>query len=111
MYEQPTFPYYPKPLPRSTAQKRVVHRKICYNTGMKNKPIAFRQSLFWDVDPKTIDPDKNAVYVIERILDFGDDSEVRWMWKYYDHALIRKVVHTSRVLQPPSRALWTLVFA
>jgi len=31
----------------------------------------FRQSLFWDVDPKTIDPEKNAKYVIERVLEFG----------------------------------------
>ena len=78
----------------------------------KEKPtIAFRQSLFWDVDPKTIDPEKNAVYVIERILDFGRDDELRWMTAYYPQSLIQKVVLTSRVLQPKSRALWELVFA
>ena len=80
--------------------------------GAKKKPIiAFRQSLFWDVDPKTIDPEKNAVYVIERILDFGRDDELRWMAAYYPQSLIQKVVRTSRVLQPKSRALWQLVFA
>lgn len=73
------------------------------------KRIAFRQSLFWDVDPKTIDPEKHARYIIERILDFGNDREVRWMWHYYPHSLIRDVVHGSRVLQPPTRALWTLL--
>lgn len=71
--------------------------------------IPFRQALFWDVDPKTIDPEKNAVYVIERILDFGDDSEVRWMWNYYDHTLIRRVVDTSRVLFPATRSFWILM--
>lgn len=35
--------------------------------------MRFRQSLFWDVDPKTIDPKKHAQYIIERILDFGYD--------------------------------------
>lgn len=73
--------------------------------------IVFRQALFWDVDPKTIDPEKNAVYVIERMLDFGTDDEMRWLVKYYPLSLIRKVVQTSRVLQPKSRALWELVFA
>ncbi len=73
--------------------------------------MKFRQSLFWDVDPKTIDPEKNAVYIIERILDFGDDKEVRWMWEYYQKDLIRKVVETSRVLLPKSRALWELLVA
>ncbi|MBI2623499.1 MAG: hypothetical protein HYW65_02895 [Candidatus Liptonbacteria bacterium] len=73
--------------------------------------MRFRQSLFWDVDPKTIDPKKHAVYVIERILDFGRDDELRWMAAYYPKSLIKKVVLTSRVLQPQSRALWKLVFA
>lgn len=73
--------------------------------------IVFRQSLFWDVDPKTIDPDKNAVYVIERILDFGNMEEIQWMAHYYPKDLIQKVVQTSRVLQRKSRALWEPVFA
>lgn len=77
----------------------------------KKPAIAFRQSLFWDVDPKTIDPEKNAVYIIERILDFGDDNEVRWMWNYYDHVLIRRVVDTSRGLFPATRSFWTLMLS
>lgn len=78
---------------------------------MKKEPIAFRQSLFWDVDPKTIDPEKNAVYVIERILDFGNDKEVKWVSSFYPRHLIRNVVATSRVLQRKSRALWEVVYA
>lgn len=71
----------------------------------------FRQSLFWDVDPKTIHPKRHARYIIERILDFGNDREVRWMWHYYDHALIRDITKTSRVIHPQSRSLWTLLTA
>ena len=74
-------------------------------------PIQFRQSLFWDVDPKNIDPEKNARYVIERILDFGNTEEVSWMSSYYPEELIRDVVKTSRVLQRKSRALWELIYA
>ena len=70
-----------------------------------------RQSLFWDVDPKTIDPEKHGRYIIERILDFGDDAEVRWVWRYYDHALIRDVVQRSRALFPETRSFWNLMFA
>lgn len=68
-----------------------------------------RRSLFWDVDPATVDPDKHAKYVIERILDFGRDEEVRWMWRYYSAALIRETVSTSRGISPQSRALWLLM--
>ncbi len=72
----------------------------------RKKTIIFRQSLFWDVDPKTIDPKKHARYIIERILDFGDDREAKWMYGYYPHALIRDVVRKSRVLHPQTKVLW-----
>ena len=73
-------------------------------------PIKFRQSLFWDVDPKTIDPEKNAQYIIERILEFGNDDEVRWMWSYYTHSLIKdRVEHSRGVLREKSKALWSLL--
>ncbi|OHA19036.1 MAG: hypothetical protein A3C08_03560 [Candidatus Taylorbacteria bacterium RIFCSPHIGHO2_02_FULL_47_18] len=78
---------------------------------MKNEQITFRQSLFWDVDPKTIDIEKNARYIIERILDFGDDNEVRWMWNRYNHALIRDVVDRSRGLFPATRSFWNLMLS
>ncbi len=78
-------------------------------TDKKPSQIEFRQALFWDVDPKTIDPEKNAVYVIERILDFGNDKEVKWMWDYYDHSRIGQVVNKSRVLHGSTKSFWELM--
>ncbi len=60
--------------------------------------MRFRRSLFWDVDPKTIDEKRHATYIIERILDFGNDDEVRWMWQTYSRRKIRSVAEKSRVL-------------
>jgi hypothetical protein len=68
-----------------------------------------RGSLFWDVDPKTIDVKKHAAYIIERVLEFGKDPEVRWVWQSYQPALLKKVVKNSRVLSPKTRSLWTLL--
>lgn len=76
----------------------------------KLKPMKFRQSLFWDVDPKTIDPKRHARYIIERVLDFGNEREVRWMASRYQPELIRDITAHSRVLDPKSRALWSLVW-
>ena len=70
--------------------------------------MTFRQSLFWDTDVSRIDTKKNAQYIIERILDFGRDDEVRWMWNFYDKSLLRQVVAKSRCLFPWTKALWTL---
>jgi len=65
-----------------------------------------RSSLFWDVDPKTIDPEKHARYIIERILEFGRDEEVKWLWVYYSHKLIGDIARNSRALRPRTQVLW-----
>ncbi len=71
--------------------------------------MEFRQTLFWDTDPRKIDPHKNAQYIIERIADFGRDDEVRWALTYYDKSLLRKVIAKSRCLRPSTKNLWTLM--
>jgi hypothetical protein len=71
--------------------------------------MIFRQSLFWDTDPHKIDLKKNARYVIERVMDFGRDSEVRWLWSSYDRSLMKDVVEKSRSLRPETKALWKLL--
>ena len=73
--------------------------------------IRFRQSLFWDVNPKAIDPQKHARYVIERILELGNDSEVSWMMHYYPPRTVKNTLERSRgVLHGKTKALWSLVY-
>ena len=83
------------------------------STAKDNQPkprIEFRQTLFWDVDPKTIDPEKNARYVIERILDLGDPEEVSWLFHYYPKSEIKRVMNLPRSqVQRKSKALWSLL--
>ena len=74
------------------------------------KVIKFRPELFWDVDAKTIDPKKHAQYIIERILDFGDLEEMRWIAHYYPRKLIIETMRESRVVDDKSKMLWSLVF-
>lgn len=71
--------------------------------------MKFRPTLFWDTDPKKIDPKKHAHYIIERIADFGNDKEARWALQYYEKKLLRKVVEKSRSLHPRTRNLWRLM--
>ncbi len=71
--------------------------------------MKFRQSLFWDTDPKRIDPKKNARYIIERILDFGEDKEVRWMWNFYNKKLLKETVERSRCLRAETKELWDIL--
>ncbi len=73
--------------------------------------IRFRRALFWDADPKAIDARRHARYIIERILDFGDEDEIRWVARTYSRKLIKDTIARSRVLHEKSRSLWKLVFA
>lgn len=72
--------------------------------------MKFRQSLFWDVDPKDIDVKKNARYIIERVLEFGEPNEVRWVFKTYSPRKIKQVLSLPRVqVNEKSKALWHLL--
>ena len=72
--------------------------------------MKLRQSLFWDVDPDTINPDKHASYIIERILDFGTKDEVRWLFQHYPRLKIAETLRSKRsTVLPKSRALWDLI--
>ena len=71
--------------------------------------MKFRQSLFWDTNPDKIDIQKNAQYIIERVLDLGNDAEVSWLWKTYDKSLLRDIVSKSRSLRSRSKTLWMLL--
>ena len=73
--------------------------------------IPSRRSLFWDTNPATLDVERHANYIIERILDYGTDEEVRWMYRAYPRELIHDVVERSRVLRPETRPLWKQLLA
>jgi len=69
--------------------------------------MKLRQTLFWDTNLANIDLQKNARYVIERVMDFGNDEEVRWIWNLYDKSLMLDIAKNSRVLRPDTKELWT----
>lgn len=70
-----------------------------------------RASLFWDVDPKIVDPKKHARYIIERILEFGTDEEVRWLVHHYSSVVIKDALRRPRsVLHEKTKALWSLIY-
>jgi hypothetical protein len=71
--------------------------------------IKLRPALFWDTNPNSIDTEKNAQYIIERVLDFGNDREGKWLYHFYDRSLLKSVVAKSRSLMPETKNLWTLL--
>lgn len=75
---------------------------------MKRLP-KFLKPYFWEIDFKRLDADKYPRYVIERILDYGDESALRWLGKNFALSEVRKVVCQTRALSMRSVYFWVTV--
>lgn len=73
----------------------------------KGSPAA--KKYFWNTDFDALDIDKHKQYVLERILEFGDDAAVEWMRENYaKEDIIEAFEHSTRI-SPKSRNYWNLV--
>jgi len=59
-----------------------------------------KKSLFWDVEPDRLSPESDWFFIIERILEFGDIDDLRWMKKKFTAEQIKHTVEKSRILTP-----------
>jgi hypothetical protein len=64
---------------------------------------------FWDVDPEKLDLERHKTFIIERILELGDEAAVRWLFAAYPRPDIILVLRAARALSPKSHGFWTLV--
>jgi len=64
--------------------------------------------LFWDVNPEKINIRRNARYIIERVLEFGDIDAFRWIQEIYPTHLILEICTTSRKISEKSRIFWQI---
>lgn len=63
---------------------------------------------FWDVDPLQLDLERDHRFIIERLLEKGNDESVRWLQSQYTEEDLKKVVASSNRLSPKSRNYWGL---
>jgi len=65
---------------------------------------------FWDIDFSKLNYEKQRKFVIERILEFGDEGAVIWMVKNFSRSQIIGVFIKSRQLTWKSANFWALMF-
>ncbi len=68
----------------------------------------FNSTLFWDA--RDIDLDRHAAYVIARVLDFGDEKDLKKLREIYSDTQLIAVVKKSRGLLPITRRFWSVYF-
>jgi len=72
-------------------------------------PEQFR-SLFWDTSLSNIHIRRNARYIIERVLEFGNMDAVNWLERVYPVQTIIDVLQLSRGITEKSRNFWMVWF-
>jgi hypothetical protein len=70
----------------------------------------FLKKYFWDVDIAKVDKKKNDKFIIERILEYGDRKEIKWMEKTFSKSRIKDVIRKSRRLSLKSANYWAIIF-
>jgi hypothetical protein len=82
---------------------------IIYPVTKKKLP-SYLKKYFWDIDFAQLDYERHPRYVLERILELGDEKAVRWMVHNSPQTQIIEVLSESRNLSPKSANFWSLIF-
>ncbi len=61
---------------------------------------------FWDVRPEKLNVQKNAAFILERLLEMGDDHAIAWVRAAYPEETIKEVVKNSRRLSRKTARFW-----
>jgi len=59
-----------------------------------------RKELFWDIDLKSFDYEKNRKLIIERVMNYGTVSEFRAILRYYGYKTVRQEIKEAGSLEP-----------
>lgn len=89
-------------------------RQVGSKTPLRAQPEWTRlckKRLFWDTDPERVDPEREASWVIPRVLTEGDLEDAKTLFRLYGPARIREVVRTTRSVPRARLALWDFYFA
>ena len=67
---------------------------------------AFLKRYFWDVRFEGLEYTRSRVFVMERLLEYGDPQAVHWMQRRYEPKAIQQVIKRSRALSARSANFW-----
>ena len=85
------------------------------NVSSKEEPLnpvlpSFLKKFFWDVDFGNLRLPYHETYVLERVLEYGNDDAIRWVKTTFSPETIATLVRTSRVISRRTANLWAIVF-
>lgn len=76
---------------------------------METELPEFLRPLFWDTNFDRLRIPGHERYIIERVLEYGDVPEVRWMMQRFPREQIVETLRLSRGLSRKSARFWSLI--
>jgi hypothetical protein len=70
----------------------------------------YLRPFFWDVDFQQLSAGKASFFIINRLLEHGDERAMKFLLKNYSRKELVDVVKNSRLLSNRSRGLWKIIF-
>ena len=84
--------------------------QACETVSQNTIPVNFR-FFFWEInDISLIDIEKDSFYIIERLLNEGDEKTLQWLFTTYGEEKIKEVVKESRRLTEKTAYCWKNYF-
>jgi len=74
----------------------------------KKRP-EFLKKYFWDIDFDKINLESRKTYVLKRLLEYGDEDAVDWMWKNFKKRDIKDTLSNFRGYSQKSANFWALI--
>ena len=66
--------------------------------------------LFWDVDLAALDLENHKIFIVERVLNMGDEVALKWLRQKYGLKIIYNTVTTSNKLTLKTARCWQNYF-
>jgi hypothetical protein len=68
------------------------------------------KEFLWDINLETLSTEKHYKFIIERVLEFGDEEAMKWMIKTYTKEQIIEVLTSSKRISPKTGGFYALYF-
>ncbi len=87
-------------------QKQIIVKDL--DKKMNNLPYSLKK-YFWDVNFTELKPQGRQVYIIKRILEYGDRRAVAWMFKNFKKSEIKNALCNFRGYSQKSANFWAFI--
>ncbi|MFH1456528.1 MAG: hypothetical protein ABIF17_00230 [Patescibacteria group bacterium] len=76
---------------------------------LKRNKIKLDKSLFWDVDFKNLDLNKNKQFIVGRVLLYGDIDDYKEIREFYGLQKLKNIAKKVKYLDRKSLNFWSFI--